>query len=104
MKLGLSCEKVTGMYGYKEGLKLIKESGFDSVDISFTEFGSSENDLYCASEDEFLTYFHNIKKRCDELELEISQTHGRLTTCVPEQKKTELRSRKNKFLLFSKPN
>jgi len=97
MKIGLSCGEVTKKYGYENGLKLIKESGFNSVDIDLTEFGNSDSDIYSASEDEFLTFFHNIKKRCDELELEVSQTHGRLTTCVPEPEISE-RIKRNALL------
>lgn len=90
MKLGLSCMNIPRQYGYEKGMKLIKESGFDSVDISLTDLGKPDGDLYSASEDEFLTYFHGIKKICDDLELEISQTHGRLTTCVPDQQESDL--------------
>ena len=86
MKLGISSKRATSKYGVEKGLKLIKQSGFDTVDVSFTSYGKGEeNDIYQKSEDEFLGYFYNFRKRCDELELEISQTHGRLTTCVPDE-------------------
>ncbi|MBE7020687.1 MAG: sugar phosphate isomerase/epimerase [Ruminococcaceae bacterium] len=85
MKLGISSAGVTNRYGIEEGFKLIKQSGFDSVDISLTGYSKEADTVYNVSEDEFLSYFSNIKKICDDLELEISQTHGRLTTCVPEK-------------------
>lgn len=90
MKLGLSSDIVTGKYGYEKGFQLIKESGFDCVDISFTKYDKSNSHLLTASEDEFLTFFQNIKRICDELELEISQTHGRLTTCVPGEEESNV--------------
>lgn len=89
MKIGLSCSAVLRRYGYEKGLKMIKESGFDSVDVSCVTFGEGRLDMYTGSEDEILTFFHNVKKKCDELELEISQTHGRLTTCVPDVEKMD---------------
>ena len=89
MKLGISSAGITRRYGIKEGFKLIKNSGFDSVDISFSGYKKEEDTIYSVSEDEFLSYFYNVKKICDDLELEISQTHGRLTTCVPEEDLSE---------------
>jgi len=90
MRLGVSSNIVTSKYGYEKGFRLIKESGFDSVDISFSGYDKTNSHLLTASEDEFLTFFQNIKKLCDDLDLEISQTHGRLTTCVPEQERSDM--------------
>ncbi len=89
MKLGISSAAVIRRYGIEEGFKLIKKSGFDSVDIGFTTYKKEEDTIYKVSEDEFLSYFSNVKKLCDDLEIEISQTHGRLTTCVPEEDLSE---------------
>ncbi len=90
MKLGISSGGIIRRYGLEEGFKLIKRSGFDSVDISFSAYKKEEEgNIYSASEDEFLSYFSNAKKVCDDLEIEISQTHGRLTTCVPEEDLSE---------------
>lgn len=90
MKIGLSCGGVTGKYGLEKGLKLIKESGFDAIDLNVCSFYVNENSVfYNASEDEFLSYFNNIKKVCNDLELEISQTHGMLTVCVPDLDETK---------------
>ena len=85
MKLGLSCEKVVSLYGFETGLKMIKDSGFDAVDIELCKYRREENSIFYKSEDEFISYFHNIKKICDDLELEISQTHGALVTCIPDE-------------------
>ena len=90
MKLGISSASITKHLGVEAGLKLIKESGFDAIDVSFTSYKKENGDsIYSKSEDEFLSYFHNFKKIADNLELEVSQTHGRLTTCVPEEDLSE---------------
>lgn len=89
MKLGISSAAIIRRYGVEEGFKLIKKSGFDSVDIGFTTYKREEDTIYKVSEDEFLSYFSDVKKVCNDLELEISQTHGRLTTCVPQEDLSE---------------
>jgi len=85
MKLGLTCHGVTRKYGYEKGLEMIKKSGFDAVDIDLHNYWAEKESAFYASEDEFNTYFDNIRRICENLELEISQTHGMLTTCVPEE-------------------
>lgn len=85
MKLGISSESITDRYGVKEGLKLIKKSGFDYIDVSFASHTVEEDSIYSKSEDEFLSFFHDFKRECDDAELTISQTHGRLTTCVVDE-------------------
>ncbi len=89
MKLGISSASVTRRYGVEEGLKLIKKSGFDYIDVSFSSYKAETDCIYAKSEDEFLSYFYNFKKICDNLELAVSQTHGRLTTCVLDEKEQE---------------
>ena len=89
MKLGISSESITRRYGLKDGLKLIKKSGFDFIDVSLAEWSMVEESIYSKSEDEFLSYFYDLKKECDKAELTISQTHGRLTTCVADPKEQE---------------
>ena len=90
MKLGISAAGLMKRFGVEEGLKLVKKSGFDTVDISFSGYKKEEAaNVYSASEDEFLSYFYKVKKACDDYELEVSQTHGRLTTCVPEEDLSE---------------
>ena len=86
MKLGLSSEGVTARYGYEKGFEMVKKSGFDTVDINVNKYWKNEDSCFYKSEDEFLSYFYNLKKICDDLELEISQTHGLFTPCVPDEK------------------
>jgi len=86
MQIGISCRGIVAKYGYEEAFKLVKESGFDAVDIGLGAYGNRENqqDIYLASEDRFQAYFENIKKLADRYELIISQTHGRCTTYTPD--------------------
>lgn len=89
MKTGISCGVITAAFGWEKGLELIKKSGFDAVDIDVCNYWKNTDSVYYKSEDEFYTYFNNIKKICDNLELEISQTHGMLTTCVPDKAESD---------------
>ena len=89
MKIGLSCREVLERYGIENGLRLIKKSGFDCVDLNVRNFYIDKNSVFYKSEDEFLSFFYHIKKICNDLELEISQTHGMFTISVPDREETE---------------
>jgi sugar phosphate isomerase/epimerase len=66
-------------YGIDRGLEICKESGFDAIDFGFGSYTLKEG-IYTASDDEFESHFAAIKKKADDLELIISQTHGRTGT------------------------
>ena len=89
MKLGLSSEGVTARYGYEKGFEMVKKSGFDTIDINVNKYWKNEDSVFYKSEDEMLTHFADVKKICDNLELEIFQTHGLLTSCVSDEKLSE---------------
>lgn len=86
MKIGISCRGVVSKLGYEKGFALIKESGFDAVDIGLGNYGDRENpdDIYLASEDQFEAYFSHVRDLAAQNELIISQTHGRCRTYTPE--------------------
>lgn len=73
-----------GFRGLKleESLELVKRSGFDAVDIGLESF-SLDGPIYGGSQDEMETFFYGIKKKCEDLELTIGQTHGRCETYYP---------------------
>lgn len=81
-KIGLTCNVVLKRYGIDRGLEICKESGFDAIDFGFGSYTLKEG-IYTASDDEFESHFAAIKKKADDLELIISQTHGRTGTYWP---------------------
>lgn len=81
-KIGLTCNTVLKRYGIDRGLEICKESGFDAIDFGFGSYTLKEG-IYTASDDEFESHFAAIKKKADDLELIISQTHGRTGTYWP---------------------
>ena len=81
-KIGLTCNAVLKRYGIDRGLEICKESGFDAIDFGFGAYTLKEG-IYTASDDEFESHFAAIKKKTDDLELIISQTHGRTGTYWP---------------------
>lgn len=81
-KIGLTCNVVLKRYGIDRGLEICKESGFDAIDFGFGSYTLKEG-IYTASDDEFQSHFAAIKKKADDLELIISQTHGRTGTYWP---------------------
>lgn len=87
MKLGLSFGALVERYGYEKAFKICKESGFDTVEIGLHKFGTKEDplDIYNKSDDEFETFFTNIKKYADDAEIEFSSAHGRMSVDTPDE-------------------
>lgn len=81
-KIGLSCQGLILTYGIDRGLEICKRSGFDAVDYALDKHRLDDT-VYGGSEDAFESHFYAIRKKAKELELEISQTHGRCETYVP---------------------
>ena len=75
-KIGISCGPVVRTYGLEKGFEIIKRSGFDAVDFDLMRYKLNAG-VYAGSEDEFCSHFDAIRKKAEDLELEISQTHGR---------------------------
>ena len=82
-KIGISCGAVVRMYGIDRGLEICKESGFDAVDYNLEKYKVGDP-IYGGSDDAFESHFDAIKRKAADLELEISQTHGRCATYMPE--------------------
>ena len=81
-KIGISCQALIKRYGIERGLEICKRSGFDAVDYSLEIYGLG-GAIYRGSDDAFESHFYEIRKKAEELELEISQTHGRCGTYFP---------------------
>lgn len=86
-KIGISCRAFIKRYGIERGLEICKESGFDAVDYGLENY-KPEDDIYGGSEDAFVSHFDAIRRKAEDLELEISQTHGRCATYRPDDEAT----------------
>lgn len=80
-KISLSTGTFQNRYGDLEMLDIAKHLGLDAVD--FDTCGSrwdyrNPNSIFSKSDDEIVEYFTKIRRRADELGIEIGQTHGRL--------------------------
>ena len=82
-KIGISCAPIVKRYGVDRGLEICKKSGFDAVDFGLESYKVGDA-IYGGSEDAFEAHFTAIRKKAEDLELEISQTHGRCATYFPE--------------------
>jgi len=81
-KVSISTGFLQNTYGDLEAIEIAKKVGADAID--FDTCGArwdyrNANSIYSKSDDEFVDYFTKLKKRADELGLEIGQTHGRIT-------------------------
>ena len=69
-------------YGDMKALEIAKEAGADAVDFdtSSEEWDYRNPDsIFSKSDDEIVEYFTALKRRAEELGIEIGQTHGRIT-------------------------
>ena len=90
MQLGLSIGPVVREFGYETAFQMVKQSGFDAVDIDLECYGKKDNsDIYGQSEDAFASYFDNVRRLAEQYELVISQTHGRCWTYTPDPEQCE---------------
>ncbi len=81
-KIGISCRRILSCYGIDRGLEICKRSGFDAVDFGLEAYNINDA-VYGGSDDAFESHFDAIRKKAESLELEISQTHGRCKTYMP---------------------
>ena len=74
-------------FGDLEAIKIAKKIGADAVDmdVSGGRYNCvNENSIYYKSDDEIESYFSEIGKLAKDLEIEIGQTHGRITGLFPD--------------------
>ena len=74
-KIGIGFGPLIRRYGIERALELGKGFGFDAVDISLGAY-SLNDEIYGGSDDAFESHFYAIRKKAEDLELEISQTHA----------------------------
>lgn len=82
-KIGLSCGKAVSVFGYERAFEIIKRAGFDAVDFSVEAY-PLRGKVYGGSDEELIEHFTAIRKKAEDVGLEISQTHGRCKTYTPD--------------------
>lgn len=80
-KVSISTGTLQKIYGDIGMLEVVRKMGADAID--FSTDGSrwdyrNPQSIYSKSDEEMIAYFSEIRRRADELGLEIGQTHGRL--------------------------
>ena len=64
-------------YSIMDTLEILKNAGAEAIDFDIARQDyRDENSIFSKSEDEICEYYTKIKKRADELGIEIGQTHG----------------------------
>lgn len=88
--IGISTFTLQALYGDIKALEIAKEIGADAVDFSLdNESSLNEKSIYSKSEKEIIDYYTAVKAKADELEIIISQTHGRLRVFYNDPVKDE---------------
>ncbi|MBQ8510242.1 MAG: sugar phosphate isomerase/epimerase [Clostridia bacterium] len=92
-KVSISIGKLQNAYGDLRAIEIAAEIGADAVDFD-TCAGrwdyTREDSVYAKSDDEIISYFAAIKKRADELGIEIGQTHGRISGYTDNEEKNAI--------------
>lgn len=80
-KVSIAIGELQQKYGDEKALTIAGKIGADAIDFSTLGINfdyRNPNSIYSRSEDEFCSYFMNLKKKADDLGIEIGQTHGRI--------------------------
>lgn len=75
-KVSTSHAHFKDVFGDLEGLKKIKECGFDSVDFGLHAYQEDENFILNKDEKSIIEYFTRVKNFLDEIGLEVAHTHA----------------------------
>ena len=88
-KISIATGALQRKFGDMRAIEIAKEIGADAIDFE-TAYGRwdyrCEGQIYSKSDDEICEYFTALRRRADEIGIEIGQTHGRLATfCRDEE-------------------
>lgn len=105
-KIGISLFGLQAIYGDERALEIAKEVGADAVDFSLCNGNwdyKNENTIYSKSDEEIVTYCKGLKQKAEALGIEISQTHGRVSTFknIPENDRDVLENARRDCLATS---
>ena len=79
-------------FGDLEAIRIAKKIGADAVDMDVSggrfDF-ANPNSIYSKNDDEIESYFSEIGRLARDLEIEIGQTHGRITGLFPDEQSEE---------------
>ena len=82
-KISFATGALQRKFGDMRAIEIAKEIGADAIDFD-TSCGNwdyrREGQIYSKSDDEICEYFSALRRRADEIGLEIGQTHGRLVS------------------------
>ena len=80
-KISIATGTLQDEFGDLRAIEIAKEIGADAIDFD-TSCGRwdyrRQNQIYSKSDDELCEYFTALRRRADEIGIEIGQTHGRL--------------------------
>lgn len=91
-KVSIAIGAYQGRYGDLEAIRIAKRIGADAVDMDISSGRydcSNEGSIYAKSDDEIESYFSEIGKLARDLEIEIGQTHGRISGMFPDSEEDE---------------
>ncbi len=73
MRLATQTSYTASFFGLKNSIEMIKEAGFDSIDLSLFCMSDDDNIL---NTDDYIDYIKKIKKFADEKNIAFSQAHA----------------------------
>lgn len=88
MLIGTQTDFAVKAFGEKEGLRLLAEAGFDSLDLSMYIYPVSE-EPFTLGEDEFCAFFGEISEIVKKNNLIVGQTHPHFPTYTGNEQQDE---------------
>ncbi|MBR3965773.1 MAG: sugar phosphate isomerase/epimerase [Clostridia bacterium] len=80
-KISIATGHLQRKFGDMRAIEIAKEIGADAIDFE-TAYGiwdyRCQGQIYSKSDDEICEYFTTLRRRADEIGIEIGQTHGRI--------------------------
>lgn len=83
LKVGTANSHFIYKYGYKDGLKKVRECGFDSIDFSFFAYQTDADFVLKKNDNDLKTFFKQLKTIADDVGLEFGQTHAPYYNYLP---------------------
>lgn len=89
-KISITTGPLQKTFGDKEALRICAEAGFDGVDFSVEKYPQGVlPDIMEMSQEEFVSYFTELKAYADSLGLKIAQTHSLVGAYTPDKEENE---------------
>ena len=96
-KVSISIGCFQSKHGDERAIEIAKNVGVDAIDFNLAHKSfdyRNESSVYAKSDDEIFEYFASLRKKVEDLGMEVCMTHGRISTFknIPENDEAVLKN------------